>query len=177
MSSIVEQPVRPMPFPSKMPATRTIRICVPDEWYRRSKSRSLSLTPIESGGTLSETSSQTGTEEDESGGTAKQKPKVPETSVRYQTQQSRRFSLFDGWGSISSPPPSSAALASALPGDRSSISVSAPVASLQPQSTGLGIAFEEESELSEEVVATEFERMMVRILTQTSCYTNGHNAG
>lgn len=169
MSNIVEQPVRPCPFPPETAARRNIRICVPDEWYRRSKSRSLSLTPIESGGTLVETSSQSVTEDDDEGdGTAKQKPKASNSSVKQHANQSRRFSLFEGWGTVSSPPSSSAALASALTGDRSSISVSAPIASLQPQRTGLGIAFEEENELSEEDIAAEFERMMVCALINLS---------
>jgi hypothetical protein len=118
---------------------------------------------------LVETSSQSGTEDDdEGGGTAKQKPKSSNSSMKQQVNQSRRFSLFEGWGTVSSPSSSSATLASALPGDRSSISVSAPVASLQPQSTGLGIAFEEEDELSEEDIAAEFERMMVCVLVNLS---------
>lgn len=172
MSELVEGPLRPSPFAPKMEPKREIRICVPDEWYRRSKSRSLSLTPIE-GDTFQEnrpaSRSSNTNDDDQEGGTAKQKPKaetLPSPSVEKQhASQTNRFSLFEAWGNNSSPS-SSRPLSSALPGDRSSISVSAPVAMLDPQRTGLGIEFTEEANLQAEDVNAEFERMMVSCLNQ-----------
>lgn len=163
MSHVVEQAVRPLSAPANTTLRRILRLCVPDEWYRRSKSRSLSLTPIESGGTLLETPSQSPSEDEEKGGTAKQRPKVVDSisrSEKQQASQPSRFSLFEGWGSVSSPT-GSTTLSSALPGDRSSISVSAPMVTLQAQRTGLGIGLEEEAQMTEDDIASEFESMMV----------------
>lgn len=164
MSEFVTEPLRASPFAPKLAAKREIRICVPDEWYRRSKSRSLSLTPIDGGDTYQEgrPSSDSGnTDEEQEGGTAKQKPKIEtiaSSSEKQRASQAYRFSLFDGWGNS---PSNSRPLSSALPGDRSSVSVSAPVAMLDPQRTGLGIDMAEEINLPPDDVNAEFERMMV----------------
>jgi hypothetical protein len=166
MSELVEEALRPSPFPAKLAAKREIRICVPDEWYRRSKSRSLSLTPIDGGDTFQEgrlSSDSNNNDEDQEGGTAKQKSKAETvasaSSEKQRASQAQRFSLFDGWGN--SPSSNSRPLSSALPGDRSSVSVSAPVAMLDPQRTGLGIDLAEEINLPPDAVNAEFERMMV----------------
>ena len=77
------------------------------------------------------------------------------------SRQSARFSLFEGWGTVSSPSSSATALAQALPGDRSTISVSAPLAVLSPQQTGIGVNSGQELDLSEDDVEAALERMMV----------------
>jgi diaphanous 1 len=170
VSQIVETAVRECPFPVRTTAKRILRFCVPDEWYRRSKSRSLSLTPIASGGTLQGDSSDYGS--DEETGTAKQRHKVVEPSeIRREIQESRqsaRFSLFEGWGAVSSPSSSSATLTRTSPGDRSTISVSAPLAMLNDQHTGLGVSFGQQFDLSESDVSAEFERMMVSPLVAST---------
>lgn len=173
MSQTVEIALQDCPFPAKTGAKRIIRFCVPDEWYRRSKSRSLSLTPIEGGGTFQSNSSETNS--DEETGTAKQRTKASGSSAMRQDttqefRQSGRFSLFEGWGTITSPYSGATALAHASPGDRSTISVSAPLAVLSPQQTGLGVSFDQELDLSEDVVSAEFERMMVS-LSLSKCST------
>lgn len=170
MSHIVETAVRECPFPARAMAKRILRFCVPDEWYRRSKSRSLSLTPIASGGTLQGDASDYGS--DEESGTAKQRHKAAESSeARRENQESResaRFSLFEGWGTVSSPSSGSATLARTSPGDRSTISVSAPLAMLSNQHTGLGVSFGQQLDLSESNVLAEFERMMVSPLVTST---------
>jgi len=170
MSHTVETAVRECPFQERATAKRILRLCVPDEWYRRSKSRSLSLTPIESGGTLQSGSSDYGS--DDENGTAKQLNRAAELSaVRRESQETRqpaRFSLFEGWGTVSSPSSSTAALARAPPGDRNTISVSAPLAMLSSQQTGLGVSLEQELDLSEDSVSAELERMMVSLVSQFS---------
>ncbi|KIM29475.1 hypothetical protein M408DRAFT_8151 [Serendipita vermifera MAFF 305830] len=162
VSQIVETAVRDYPFPTKTRAKRILRFCVPDEWYRRSKSRSLSLTPIESGGTLRPNSEDGNS--DEEGGTAKQRNKATGSSaMRRDAQESRqsgRFSLFEGWGTVSSTSSGTVALAHASPGDRNTISVSAPLAVMSPQQTGISAVFGQEMDLSEDNVSAEFERMM-----------------
>ncbi|PVF96346.1 FH2-domain-containing protein [Serendipita vermifera] len=165
VSHLLEEPVQPSPFPARVGAKRVIRICVPDEWYRRSKSRSLSLAPIEGGDTIQDVSSNERANDEEEGGTAKQRPKGAEysqtTKVKSKERHSHRFSLFDGWGTISSPTTSNGtSLSQTLAGDRNSISVSAPVAMLSPQETGLGIGLDKLPNLSEADIVLEFEKMM-----------------
>lgn len=155
LSHVLETPLKASPSTG---AQRHIRICVPDEWYRRAKSRSLSLTPLESDGPQQDTSTLS---EDDNEGTEKQRPKASSVQrVSQDTQQARqssRFSLFEGWGTITSPPASTRPLSQVLTGDRSSISV--PVAVLEIQKTGLGIDTDQDA-LGEEAVTAEFERMM-----------------
>jgi hypothetical protein len=112
-------------------------------------------------------SSNEQTNDEEEGGTAKQRPKGSEpshsTKVKTKERHAHRFSLFDGWGTVSSPTSNGSSLSHALPGDRSSISVSAPVAMLSPQQTGLGIGLDKLPSLSEEDIVLEFEKMMVSL--------------
>ncbi|CAG8752435.1 4074_t:CDS:2, partial [Acaulospora colombiana] len=102
--------------------------------------------------------------DDEEGGTAKQRPKGAEysqtTKVKSKERHSHRFSLFDGWGTVSSPTYNGNPLSHALAGDRSSINVSAPVAMLSPQETGLGIGLDKLPNLSEADIVLELEKMM-----------------
>ncbi|KAG8807054.1 hypothetical protein FRC17_004673, partial [Serendipita sp. 399] len=162
VSHIVETPLRPSPFAVNTSAKRIIRFCVPDEWYRRSKSRSLSLTPIDVGDPSTDPSS-TNEEDDDSGGTEKQRPRLGGTSQLDNGTQSRpsnRFSLFEGWGTLTSPSSGTKPLLQHLTGDRSSISVSAPLAVLEPQKTGLAITTGEVHDLEDDDILAEFERMM-----------------
>ncbi|KAG8831474.1 hypothetical protein FRC18_006477, partial [Serendipita sp. 400] len=132
VSHIVETPLRPSPFPANMSARRIIRFCVPDEWYRRSKSRSLSLTPIDMGESSTESSS-INEEDDESGGTEKQRPKLGMSAIPIspQTTGSGLMKRFSIW----SVPPSSTALASvsSQPDIKQPEPESSPVV---PQTTG-----------------------------------------
>lgn len=85
-------------------AKRVFRICVPDEWYRRSKSRNLSTTSFEtSEATLRRLGSlEESDESDEDEGTAKgaglTDAHATDMSERKGSfSQSRLSSLFDGW--------------------------------------------------------------------------------
>lgn len=107
MSTIIETPLTPNPF--RPLARRNFRFCVPDEWYRRSKSRimpSISVVPSES--TLKQAAIWDTSNEDESSegeGTAKvkitQRPsneRRDSPDWRSSLSQVRLSSLFEGWG-------------------------------------------------------------------------------
>jgi hypothetical protein len=108
----VRFPHSPNPFSSS--ARRMFRICVPDEWYRRSKSRKLSTIPFEtSESTLKRLGSlEDSEEEDEDEGTAKLGTDSPAHPIAHPTatadwrgslSQARLSSLFDGWLRPASP--------------------------------------------------------------------------
>lgn len=108
--SIVGAPYAPNPLASA--AKRVIRICVPDEWYRRSKSRNVSTASFEpSESTIRRLAAlQESDEDDEDEGTAKlstASDSRPSSTVtadwRGSLSQNRLSSLFDGWLGPASP--------------------------------------------------------------------------
>ncbi|KZT71430.1 FH2-domain-containing protein [Daedalea quercina L-15889] len=117
MSSILESPYTPNPFVSSpSTASRSFRFCVPDEWYRRSKSRQVSTTSTEpSEDTIRRLADLEELDEsDEAEGTAKQKdlaqPEAPAsptfsmtTDWRASISQNRFSSMFESWIRPTSP--------------------------------------------------------------------------
>lgn len=111
-SNIVENFFHEKPSPA---ASRSFRVCIPDEWYRRSRSRrnsAASLTPSDD--TVKRLESLEESDEEDSGegegdGTAKQKGRIQETvssspgfftansEWRSSMSQSRLSSIFDSW--------------------------------------------------------------------------------
>lgn len=150
-------------FPSKTQVNRIIRICVPDEWYRRSNSR-LSSTALDDNDTLKASNhDDVDDHEEEEGGTAKQThaPTASTSKSADPRQANRLSSMFEAWlpgGGAAPVPP---ALANTVAGDRSSISVSKPVPVLEPHKSGLGIPVSDESEGDEADDAADFEQMLV----------------
>ena len=121
-------PFSPNPF--KSTAQRNFRICVPDEWYRRTKPRSIQSTTAPSDSTLKRLAAMQsdGDSSDEEGeGTAK----VGDRSVRPNSAkdaeqrglvtQGRLSSLFEGWTNYS-PTSSTRTSASFTPDNRKSVS-------------------------------------------------------
>ncbi len=163
VSQVIDAPFGPNTFPSKTQVNRIIRICVPDEWYRRSKSR-LSSAALDNNDTLKASNrGSVGDDEEEEGGTAKQNnvASVSTSKSADPRQANRLSSIFDGWlpgGGVTPAPP---ALANAVAGDRSSINVSKPVPVLEPQKTGLGMSTSDEPEGDEVNDVADFERMLV----------------
>lgn len=162
VSQVIDAPFGPNTFPSRTRVNRIIRICVPDEWYRRSKSR-LSSAALDNNDTLKAGNRDSaGDDEEEGGGTAKQNnvASVSTSKSADPRQANRLSSIFDGWlpGGVT---PASPALANAVAGDRSSFNVSKPVPVLEPQKTGLGMSMSDESEGDEANDVADFERMLV----------------
>lgn len=109
LSSVLESPLFPNPFPGA--ASRSYRFCIPDEWYRRSKSRSVSPTaPRNALGDLE--SPEKSEDESEGEGTAKQKALARSSSTtspptspgfaapidwRGSMSQARLSSIFESW--------------------------------------------------------------------------------
>lgn len=165
---MIDAPFGPNTFPSKTPVNRIIRICVPDEWYRRSKSR-LSATALDKNDTLKASNHDSvDDDEEEGGGTAKQNnaPSVSTFKSADPRQANRLSSIFDGWLPGGGATPAPPALANAVAGDRGSINVSKPVPILEPQKTGLGISMSDGSEGDEANDVAEFERMLVSDSTE-----------
>jgi diaphanous 1 len=117
MLEIIQNGLIPNPLSSN--ARRTFRFCVPDEWYRRSRSRNMSsnssLEPSDS--TIKQLAALQESDEEESDedeGTAKTPKQIhpssrpsptSQQSWRGSVTQARLSSLFDGW--LGSAPPSS----------------------------------------------------------------------
>ncbi|TCD69208.1 hypothetical protein EIP91_008311, partial [Steccherinum ochraceum] len=107
LCEVVDRPTKLNPFTTA--AIRTFRFCVPDEWYRRSKSRSTSSASYEpSEDTVRRLASlEESDEESEDGdGTAKLKESSPSPSKstfsapadwRSSLSQSRLSTMFDSW--------------------------------------------------------------------------------
>ena len=175
VSQVIDAPFGPNTFPSKTPVNRIIRICVPDEWYRRSKSR-LSSAALDNNDTLKVSNRDSvGDDEEEGGGTAKQNnvASVSSSKSADPRQANRLSSIFDGWLPGGGATPAPPALANAVAGDRSSINVSKPVPVLEPQKTGLGLSISDEAEGDEVNDVADFERMLVsdaRELSATTCF-------
>lgn len=120
MSDVIERPTKSNPFGSS--AIRSFRICIPDEWFRRSKSRSTSsasssYAPSEDTVRRLESLQESDEESEEEGGTAKMKESSPSPSKssfvapndwRSSISQSRLSSMFDSWmhPTTSADPPS-----------------------------------------------------------------------
>ncbi|KAJ3532310.1 hypothetical protein NM688_g7443 [Phlebia brevispora] len=98
-------------------ASRSFRFCVPDEWYRRSRSRSnssISLEPSEDTVRRLEKLEESDEDSEEGDGTAKQKDKdVPSTSGlsewRNSLSQNRLSSYFESWIHTTASPTNTAA--------------------------------------------------------------------
>lgn len=117
LSSILESPHTSNPFASSpSTASRSFRFCIPDEWYRRSKSRQVSSTSTEpSEDTIRRLADLEELDEnDEAEGTAKQKdlahpeaPASPSSSMttewRASISQNRLSSMFESWMRPTSP--------------------------------------------------------------------------
>jgi len=163
VSQVIDAPFGPNTFPSKTQVNRIIRICVPDEWYRRSKSR-LSSTALDNNDTLKANGhGNVEDDEEEEGGTAKQNhaPSVSTSKSADPRQSNRLSNIFEGWLPGGGTAPAPPVLANAIAGDRSSINVSKPVPVLEPQKTGLGISMSDEAEGDEVDGVADFERMLV----------------
>lgn len=120
MSDVIERPTKSNPFGSS--AIRSFRICIPDEWFRRSKSRSTSsasssYAPSEDTVRRLESLQESDEESEEEGGTAKMKESSPSPSKssfvapndwRSSISQSRLSSMFESWmhPTTSADPPS-----------------------------------------------------------------------
>ncbi len=110
MLNLIRSTFCPNPFSSR--ATRIFRFCVPDEWYRRSKSRAVSSASVEpSESTLRQLAALQESDEeemDEGDGTAKvsdnattQSPSTPSHQGTF--SQNRLSHIFDGWLAPASP--------------------------------------------------------------------------
>lgn len=152
-------------------ASRSFRFCVPDEWYRRSKSRSVSSTSSDvSQDTirrLADLEEAEDEEEDEGDGTAKVKSlegsMVSDTARggftapmdwRSSISQNRFSSILDSWMRPQSPTVES----KSPPGTEKKV-VSEP--KLVAQRTGDSISSTASSERSDGVNPAEFEQMLV----------------
>lgn len=138
MCDVLQFPFDANPFSSN--ATREFRFCIPDEWYRRSKSRSLStssLTPSEATikrlADLEEDDRESDPDSEEGDGTAKQKDLASSSSTSSSPSkagsgdwkgtfsQNRLSTIFDGWI------PSSVAPSAVEAAPRERMSVSEPI--------------------------------------------------
>lgn len=140
------------------------RLCVPDEWFRRSRTRTLSsgsLTPSEATikrlADLEESEEEDDEEPAEGEGTAKAQPAAIQSAAssprksgdwRGTFSQTRLSTMFEGW--LPSNPTSAAPVESSVQNRRTSLSVSDPIP-LQTELT--------ESESDD---LGEFEEMMVK---------------
>ena len=170
LSTVLENPLLPNPIgPS---ANRSFRFCVPDEWYRRSKSRNVSTTSSDvSQDTIRRLADLEEYDEDddvEGEGTAKQKDlehsdvarsggfKAP-MDWRGSISQNRFSSILDNWmrpqsptGEATSPPPEKKV-------------VSEP--KLVEHKTGDTVSSDASNEQSAAVDMTEFEQMLVSLMS------------
>lgn len=144
-------------------------MCVPDEWYRRSKSRNVSTASFEtSDSTIRRlVALQESDEEDEDEGTAKlasDSPMRPPPATntadwRGSLSQNRLSSLFDGW--LNSSPPASPNRNSTFgsPGDRKSVSEPKLVGHI----AGNGLVVDSmNTEIEGDFSEADFENMLVR---------------
>jgi diaphanous 1 len=122
-------PFSPNPF--KSTAKRKFRICVPDEWYRCAKPRTIQSAPAPSDSTMRRLAAMQSDEEssDEEGeGTARMGDQTPgrpnsakDLEQRGLVTQGRLSSLFEGWTNHSPPSPDRNS-ASFTPENRKSVS-------------------------------------------------------
>lgn len=102
MADVLDTPIK---RPTISSASRSFRFCVPDEWYRRSRSRSnssASLGPSEDTVRRLEDLQESDEESEDGDGTAKQKdappaPASPPSDWRNSISQNRLSSMFESW--------------------------------------------------------------------------------
>ena len=173
------------PAPQAFSASRYLRICVPDEWYRRSRSRSNSTASYEPSEDTVKRLADLQESDEEEDGTAKLKDPTQSlpalsTSTRFtgpsdwrnSIAQNRLSSLFDSW--IHSSPSSSAA-------DFSTEKKTGSEPRLIQHYTGVSISGEnvdtgETADENGSVGAQEFEEMLVSCgaNTQVKYFSNWH---
>ncbi|PPQ71093.1 hypothetical protein CVT24_009844, partial [Panaeolus cyanescens] len=133
---VLHFPYSPNPF--KSTARRIFRLCVPDEWYRRSKTRSVSSPIGPSQDTirrlaaLQESEDEDGEDDEEEEGTAKMTKKQADAPSSTSTQkldqqrgvvtQVRLSNMFEGWFGATSPSPSNRNSVAHTPEKRKSVS-------------------------------------------------------
>ncbi|KAJ3492688.1 hypothetical protein NLJ89_g11182 [Agrocybe chaxingu] len=166
MFNVVEFPFSPNPF--KSTARRHYRFCVPDEWYRRSKSRSVPSAPGPSECTIRRLAAlQESEDEDEDEGTAKIGEKRPSQSDTDKTieqrglvTQGRLSTMFEGW--LRSTPPTSPNRNSAIlsPENRKSVSEPKLVEKPSRNSFSKASASDSSEDENEDDFTASFEEMM-----------------
>ena len=128
---VIELPFSANPFSSM--ARRKFRFCVPDEWYRRSKSRNVSPAPYPSESTLKRLAAlqeSPDEEQDDDEGTvtiSKATASVPGDTAKAVEQrglvtQARLSNMFENWLWPTSPPSSNRTSVILAPGNRKSVS-------------------------------------------------------
>lgn len=170
VSSVIETPFASNPFHSS--ARRSIRFCIPDEWFRRSKSRhvtSTSHSQSESTNKLLADLDAADCEGSSDGEDTAKQQKVQtllphnerrdSADWRSSLSQSRLSSLFDGWPNnppSMSPNPTSAVFS------HERVNVSEPkLVENHTGRSGASIGYEENE--MEEPSSAEFEQMLVRL--------------
>jgi diaphanous 1 len=161
-----------IPDPFSVKASRAFRFCVPDEWYRRSKSRDVTHTSLEPSESTIRRLVESNTEAEE--GTARFQTRTSPTSSsivaarpaspdwRASISQARLSSIFDVWKLSTSPTSSSPAN---FTGEKKIVSEPR----LVEQHSGSGfLSSDEEVEGSQKFNSAEFEQMLVRRLSPLS---------
>jgi diaphanous 1 len=170
ISNIVESPFASNPFCSS--ARRSFRFCIPDEWFRRSKTRPATSTPLESSETtnkrLAESEEDRSTDDE---GTAKQQKvaQAPRShnderdspDWRSSLSQRRPSNLFDSL--LGNSPSVSLKRASTI-STHERVNVSEPtLVEHHTGSSGAGNGCGDSEESETEPDSTEFEKMLVCI--------------
>lgn len=177
LSTILEAPFKANPLEPS--ASRYFRFCVPDEWYRRSRSRSSSTASFEPSedtvkrlASLQE-SEEEGEDEGADSGTAKLgqsssagasssiKPFIPPNDWRSSLSQNRLSSMFESWIRPTSP------VAGLSSPERKTVSEPKPMTKLASSSSGTTTVSDLEG-----VEYTEFEQMLVCTLALRTCSQN-----
>jgi diaphanous 1 len=157
---IIDFPLIANPFSHS--AKRSFRFCIPDEWFRRSKTRQLLSSSVEpSESTIKGLAALEESEEEEDEGTAKRREtsRVHPGALDWRASLSpnRLTSLFDGW--IRPSPPASPTRASAIfaSSDKKNVSEPRP---LEP----LGATTSDRMNTNQDdVEMADFEKMVVSI--------------
>jgi diaphanous 1 len=182
---VVSAPVSPNPFSTR--ATRKIVFCVPDEWYRRSKSRTTSSSSLEPSEetirrlvSLQESENE---DDDDNDGedTAKLQSRAKATSVSIQSptdwkgslSQARLSSMFDGWMRPTSPPTSVQTNAGSL--DRRKSIVSEPRL-VEQHTAGHMVTPESTHDEESDIDVTAFDAMLVSSISIMSFLYRSHAA-
>ncbi|KAH7919532.1 hypothetical protein BV22DRAFT_1075069, partial [Leucogyrophana mollusca] len=145
----------------------TYHFCVPDEWYRRSKPRALSVTSLQPSEETIKHLKELESEEEDGEGTAKQKKSLSEQHAeslavprpsspdwRSSLSQSRLTNLFSSWSQTTAPAPTPAP-----PSNRKSVSEP----TLMEQHTGGSVSMDRGNQVAEESElfdAAEFEQLL-----------------
>lgn len=172
VSTVIESPFKPTP--PAFSASRHLRVCVPDEWYRRSRSRSnstISYEPSEDTVKRLADLQESDDETDEGDGTARlksstQTPVTPSTSARFTAPsdwrnsiaQNRLSNIFDSWIHSSSPTNSTAD----LPPEKKTVSEPKLILrNIGESSIGQPIDVKENTTEDPDLDVQEFEEMLV----------------